>query len=149
MQTVIVLGDFAERDTASGKVHILGAGWTVTGPEPTSQAVIIFVKVPADRARTPIPITLRLLDEAGRIVKVPGAAGVQRLEVFGQIEMGEPETWEDSADLDAVFSVNVGPLLLQPGARYTWSVDVDGKEAASTEFRVRPAPSSTPVSPSP
>jgi Family of unknown function (DUF6941) len=140
MQAVIVLGDFAERDAATGKVHILGAGWSVTGPAASAQAVIIFVKVPADRAGTPIPITLRLLDPAGKVVTAPGAAGVQRLEIFGQIEMSEPESWEGPAVLDAVFSVNVGPLLLQPGGTYSWHVDVDNKEAASTEFRVRPEP---------
>jgi hypothetical protein len=140
MQAVVVLGDFAERDASTGKVHILGAGWTITGPAPTPHAVIIFVKVPQHRAGTPIPITLRLLDQAGQIVQVPGAAGQQRLEVFGQIEMAEPDAAAGfPGDLDAVFSVNVGALPLQPGTKYTWFVEVDGKEAASTEFWVRPA----------
>jgi hypothetical protein len=120
MQAVIVLGDFAERDSTTGKVHILGAGWSVTGPQAAPQA--------------------------GQVVTVPGAAGVQRLEVTGQIEMAEPEGWEGSGDLDAVFSVNVGPLQLQPGAAYSWHVDVDGKETATTGFRVRPASLSTPAS---
>jgi hypothetical protein len=137
MQAVIVLGDFAERDAATGKVHVLGAGWSVTGPAASAQAVIIFVKVPADRVGAPIPITLRLLDAAGQIVKVPGAAGIQRMEISGQIEMAELEDPEDSAELDAVFSVNVGPIQLEPGSKYSWSVEVDGKETASTEFRVR------------
>jgi hypothetical protein len=143
-QAVIVLGDFAERDSASGKVHILGAGWSVTGPAPTPQAVIIFVKVPPDHAGMPIPITLRLLDQSGQFVKVPGAAGMQRLEISGQIEMAEPESWRGSADLDAVFSVNVGPLALQPGT-YSWHVDIEGKEAARADFLVRSEPPSEPA----
>lgn len=145
MQAVIVLGDFAERDSVTGKVHILGAGWSVTGPAPTQQAVIVFVKIPADRARSPVPVVLRLVDSAGTVVAVPDTPETQPLEITGQIEMNEPEGWDDPADLDAVFVVNLLPIQLKPGTTYHWQVDVDGKEAASTAFKVRPEPSSEPL----
>jgi hypothetical protein len=140
MQAILVLGDFAERDSVTGKVHILGAGWSLTGPTPAPQSVILFVKIPAERASTPIPVRLRLLDDGGQVVTITGAAGVQPLDITGQIELKEPDRLDPgSADVDAVFSVNIAPLPLQPGTAYKWRADLDGEEAAVTEFRVRTA----------
>jgi hypothetical protein len=146
MRAAIVLGDFAEVDRASGKVHILGAGWSITGPAPSTQAVVAFIQVPAARVGEPIPVVLRLLDSASQVVEVPGSLGSpQRLEITGQVEMREPEDWDHSTDLEAVFSVNLLMLPLQPGSSYTWSLDVDGKPLASLDFQVRSVPASGPV----
>ncbi len=136
MQAALVLCDFAEADP-SGKVHMLGAGWSFTGPDAAPQAVVGFIKVPLDRLGSPIPVTIRLLDSSHQVVEVPGAGGVQRLEISGQIEMREPDDWDGASDLNASFAVNIGPIPLQRGATYTWYLDVDGKEAASTQFFVR------------
>lgn len=48
MRASIVLADFAETDPG-GKVHILGAGWSVIGPQPSPQAVAGFLQVPPNR----------------------------------------------------------------------------------------------------
>jgi hypothetical protein len=72
-------------------------------------------------------------------VAVPGPGGVQNLEVSGQLELVEPDKWDHSIDLQAAFPVNLGVLMLRPG-RYTWFVEVDGKEIASTDFTVRSSP---------
>jgi len=138
MQATLVLCDFAEAD-ASGKVHMLGAGWSFMGPAPAPQAVVAFLRVPADRLGSPIPVTVRLLGPAHQVVEVPGLGGVQRLEISGQIEMREPESWDGTSDLSASFAVNIGPLPLQPATTYTWSLDVDGKETTSTQFFVQSA----------
>lgn len=138
MQAAIVLADFAEMDS-SGKVHMLGAGWTFSGPVPSPHAVVVFLKIPADRAGSPIPVGLRLLDKDRQVVAVPGPGGVQNLEISGQLELAEPDEWDHSMDLQAAFPVNLGVLLLQPG-RYSWFVDVDGKEIASTDFTIRSSP---------
>jgi len=141
MRAAIVLGDFAEVDSASGKVHILGAGWSMTGPGPSTQAVVAFLQVPPDRVGEPIPVILRLLDRAHRVVEVPGNLGApQRLEITGQVVIREPEGWDHSTELEAVFSVNLLMLLLPPGHSYTWSIEVDGKELANTEFQTRSSP---------
>jgi hypothetical protein len=146
MRAAIVLGDFAETDSSSGKVHILGAGWSITGPAPSTQAVVAFLQVPAHRVGEPIPVILRLHDSAGQIVEVPGnLGGMQRLEVTGLVEMKEPEGWDHSTDLEAVFSVNVLMLALPPGSSYSWSIEVDGKPLASTAFQVRSAPAAGPA----
>jgi hypothetical protein len=146
IRAAILLGDFAETDTGSGKVHIIGAGWSMTGPAPGPHAVVAFIQVPADRVEGgPIPVTLRLTDRAGQLVEVQGPAGMQRLELTGQVEMQVPEGWDHSTALQAIFSVNLMGIPLQPGQSYTWSVEVDGKDLASTEFQVRSAPAAQPV----
>jgi hypothetical protein len=139
-RATIILGDFAEPDQ-TGKVHILGAGWSVTGPAPSPHAVAVFLKVPVERADSPLPVTLRLLDSSGKPVEVPGIGGnPQPLEIVGQIEVRpRDEAWDPSHDLDAVFVVNIGLLNVAPGRVYTWSFEADGKEEASIDFFVRSA----------
>jgi hypothetical protein len=146
MRAALLLADFAESDTGSGKVHIIGAGWSMTGPTPSPHAVVGFIQVPADRVQEgPIRFTVRLVDHAGQLVEVPGPAGMQRLEVSGQVEMQVPDDWDHSTELQATFSANFMGLALQPGQSYTWSLEIDGKELASTQFQVRAATASPPI----
>jgi hypothetical protein len=134
IRAYLVLADFAEVD-ASGKVHLLGAGWTATKAGTNMHAVVVFLKVPTDHVGTPIPITLRLTSKNGEVVEQPGLGGSQRLEIKGQIELQEPAGWDSSIDLGAAFPVNLGTLALQAGS-YTWAVEIDGKEAATASFVV-------------
>jgi hypothetical protein len=132
----IVLADFAESE-ASGKVHLLGGAWTVTRAGAAAHAVVVFLKIPADHAGTPVAVMLRLLNKGGAVVEQPGPGGMQRLEITGQIELQEPAAdWDQAIDLDAVFPVNFGTLALQAGS-YTWVAEIDGKEAATADFIVR------------
>jgi hypothetical protein len=133
MDAAVILCDFAEQDP-TGKVHMLGAGWSVMGPAPAPHAVVIFVKGPVD-LQAPLPVTLRLLDADGNVVVMPGGAGMQRFEFPGQILMRMPPVADAAVGFGA-FTINVSPLPFQPGARYRWVLEVDGKEAASAEFMV-------------
>ncbi len=63
---------------------------------------------------------------------------MQALEIGGQVEMQRPEGWDGSTELNAAFSVTV-MLPLSPGETYTWHLEIDGKEHASTRFHVRSA----------
>lgn len=45
MRAVLVLCDFAEQDQPGGKVHMLGAGWSMIGPLPAPHAVVVLIKV--------------------------------------------------------------------------------------------------------
>jgi hypothetical protein len=135
MRASIMLADFAETDP-SGKVHVLGAGWSVTGPQTGPQAVVGFIQASAEQAGGLIPFILRLTDRTGEVVEVHGPAGMQRMEINGQVEMREPDGWNESADLNVVFAINVAVPLPQ-GQPYTWSLEVDGKDLASTTFYVR------------
>lgn len=142
MRAAIVLADFAETDPG-GKVHVLGAGWSVTGPQQGPQAVVGFIQVPPDRAGNAVPFTLRLTGRDSEVVEVHGPAGPQPMELTGQVEVLEPEGWDRSTDLNVAFAVNL-VLPLSPGQSYTWSLEVDGKDLATTTFYVRSAPPSSP-----
>lgn len=136
-QATVVLADFAEAD-ASGKVHILGAGWSVTGPDPSPQAIVVFLTVPASQAGSPVAVALRLLDPSRNVVVIPGMSGPQPLEISGQVIAKIPtEDWDTTRDLGASFVVNIAPLSLATGSVYSWVCEVDGKEVASAEFLVR------------
>jgi hypothetical protein len=146
MRGAIVLADFAETDTATGKVHIIGAGWSFTGPEPSPHAVVAFIQIPADRVGgNPIPVTLRLTDRAGQLVEAQGPAGMQRVEISGQVETQVQDGWDRSTEVEVTFTANLMGLPLQAGESYTWSMEVDGKELASTQFQVRPVLESQPM----
>ena len=110
----------------------------MTGPQPGPQAVVGFIQVPPEQAGDAIQFTLRLTDQAGEVVEVQGPAGMQRMEVSGQVEMREPEGWGGSTDLNTAFAINVA-VPLSPGQPYTWSLEVDGKDLASASFYVRSA----------
>lgn len=140
IRAALVLADFAETDTGTGKVHIIGAGWSMTGPAPGPHAIVAFIQVPADRVGgDPIPVAIRLFDRSGQVVEVPGPAGMQRLEITGQVEIQAPEGWDHSTAIETTFAANLMSLPLQPGQPYTWSVEVDGKELATTQFQVKAA----------
>jgi hypothetical protein len=138
MRATIILADFAETDAGTGKVHILGAGWSVTGPQPAPQAVIALIDVPPERVGESIPVTLRLIDRTGRVLEVQDPSGTQRIEVTGQVETREPDGWDHSTDLRVAFTASLMLLPLQPGESYTWSVEVEGQDLASAKFHVRP-----------
>jgi len=142
----IILADFAESDPG-GKVHILGAGWSATGPQPSPQAVVGFLQVPPEEAGTAIAFTLRLTDRAGDLVEVQGPTGAVPLELSGQVEIRRPEEWDEAAEISAAFSVSVTLLPLPQGQSYTWSLEVDGKELATASFYVRSAPLRAPAAP--
>lgn len=140
MRASIILADFAETDPG-GKIHALGIGWSVTGPQPGPQAVVCYIQIPAEEAREAIQFILRLADRHGEIVEIQGPAGVQPMEVNGQVEVREPEGWDRTTDLNVAFTVNA-ILPLPPGQPYTWFLEVEGKDLASTTFFVRSSPAS-------
>ena len=144
MRAIIILADFAETDASTGKVHILGAGWSVTGPQPAPQAVIALIDVPPERVGESVPVTLRLTDRMGRVLEVQDPSGTQRIEVMGQVETREPDGWDRSTDLRVAFTASLMLLPLQPGESYAWSVEIEGQVLASAEFHVRPAPQGSP-----
>lgn len=140
MRATLVLCDFAEVDVASGKVHMIGAGWTATGPMPGPHSVVAFIPVPPERVKDPLAITLRLLDKTGQVVSVPSLGSPQPVEIRGQVELAPTADWNGTTPLSGIFSINLMMLLLPAGQSYRWSLEIDSKEAATTEFYVRANP---------
>lgn len=130
----LILCDAAQADAGSGKVHMLGAGWSVTS-SPTSHAVALLIKVPWDRANERLNLTLELRDADGGAVFLPTPNGNAAVRAQGELEVGRPAGIAPGSALDASFAMNVPPLPLAPG-RYEWHVTV-ADQIFSASFSVR------------
>lgn len=82
-------------------------------------------------------ITLKLLNAGNEVFVAPGPAGMQRFEFPGQVEMRRVPGTPDDVPGEGAFAVNVGILPLQPGSKYSWVLEVEGKEEARASFYVR------------
>ena len=149
MRASLILCDFAETDPVGGKVHMLGAGWSITGPQPAMQSVVALIKVGWTEANRPVDFVLRLTDGDGAVVHVPGPAGAQTLEIAGRLEVGRPPGIPEGSEIDASFVVPLQPLPLTPGQRFTWRLSFGEEEAASESFYVRPLPPPVGLPPQP
>lgn len=129
----LILCDAAQADP-TGKVHMLGAGWSVTG-SPTTHAVVVLAKVPWDRANQRLGLVLDLVDADGDAVRLSTPDGPVPVRAEGAIEVGRPPGIEAGTALDAAFALNVPRLFLARG-RYTWRLDLAGHHQA-TSFSVR------------
>src|SRR5215204_2067305 len=85
VEVQVILCDAAVADP-NGKLHMLGAGWSLTGSPTTPHAVALMIKVPWDRTNQKLPLTLQLLDADGTPVRL--AEGP--IEVQAEIEVGRP-----------------------------------------------------------
>ncbi len=141
MRAVIVLCDFAEQEAGGGKVHMLGAGWSVTGPFPTQHAVVILIKVGWNESNRQHQFVLKLTDGDGRAVMVPNpVGGAQPLEIPGQLEVGRPPGLPEGSEIDASFVIQLQPLPLPGGQRYTWRLEMGTEVLATEGFYMRPGP---------
>ncbi|MEV4808164.1 hypothetical protein AB0K18_49970 [Nonomuraea sp. NPDC049421] len=128
----LILCDAAVSDP-SGKVHMLGAGWSVTGAPIAPHAVVVLMGIPWDRANQKIPLRLQLCDENGQPVQVTKPDGERTPVVHsGDLEIGQPPELAAETLIDAAFSVSIPPLQLGPG-RYQWRVQV-GEQLVSKLF---------------
>jgi len=135
IEVKLILCDAAVADP-SGKLHMLGAGWSVTGSPTAPQAVAMLIKIPWDRANQKISLSLRLLDPDGHPVKLPGIDGNQvPIGHEGSIEAGRPPGVAPGSMLDAAVSIAVPSMPLTPG-RYEWRLDL-GDQTFSESFTVQ------------
>ncbi len=119
VEAQLILCDAAVADSTTGKVHMLGAGWSTTRSPTPPQAVAVLIKVPWDRANTPLPLRVQLYTGDGEAVLI--GAGDTPVPIVGEatVEVGRPPGTPPGSMLDASFVLNVGPLPLRPG-RYEW-----------------------------
>jgi hypothetical protein len=133
IEAQLLLCDAAVADQ-SGKLHMLGAGWSITGSPTSPQAVAVMLKIPWDRANERLALMLRLLDDDGRPVAVATTEGTQELTMGGDIETGRPPGVTPGSQLDAGLVFNVPSLPLPPG-RYQWRLEVAG-DTFTSSFQV-------------
>lgn len=140
MRASIVLSDFAEQETPGGKVHMLGAGWSVIGPAPSPQAVVVLIKMEWTETNHPHEFLLRMTDGDGDTVRVPSPAGTQAMEFAGRLEVGRPPGFPQGSEIGTTLVVPLQPLPLTPGQNYTWRFRLGTEEVAAETFYVRPLP---------
>jgi hypothetical protein len=133
LEVQLILCDAAQTDP-TGKVHMLGAGWSVT-ISPTSHAVAVLIKVPWDRANERLPLALDLVDADGNPVMIDTPTGPQGVHAEGVVEVGRPPGVELGSPLDAAFAINL-PRLPLPRGRYTWRLSL-ADHHQSVSFAVR------------
>jgi hypothetical protein len=133
IEAQMLLCDAAVADP-SGKLHMLGAGWSMTGSPTSPQAVAVLLKIPWDRANERLGMVMRLLDPDGRPVVVSTPDGGQEVTMSGEIEAGRPPGVAPGSQLDAALAFNVPSLPLPPG-RYQWRLDV-ADDTFTSSFQV-------------
>lgn len=139
MDIQLILADAAQ--SSVGKVHMLGAGWSVTGTPTAPAAVVGLIKVPWDRANESLTMQLRLCDEDGQPIlfeSVSAAGGPQEVAFGGNLEVGRPAGLKAGTPIDSNFIIPVPPLPLPPG-RYTWNLELGGVHADTSFTVVAPA----------
>jgi hypothetical protein len=122
VEVKLILCDSAVADPA-GKVHMLGAGWSLTGVPAAPHAIVLLGKVPWDRTNQQLHLHLELVDGDGQPVTLPDPNGSPV--AVGQeadLEVGRPPGIPPGSMLNAAFALSVPSLHLQPG-RYTWRLN--------------------------
>lgn len=118
----MMLADSAQ--AVKGKLYILGGGWSITGPGPTSFSIVLKIQVPWDRANQKHKMLLRLEDGDGRIVEL----GDKKMEFPGEFEVRQPTGVPAGIPIDLQpMVVNIRSAKLTPGSRYVWRLLLNGE----------------------
>ncbi len=125
---------------ADGKLYILGGGWSITGPDPAPSAIAIKIEVDWNEADAEHHWELYVVDADGKEVGVETPDGTLMIEIRGDFQVGRPDGVPPGSPIDLPLAINLGPLPLEPGNRYTWRLTIDGvsDEAWTLGFTTRP-----------
>jgi hypothetical protein len=111
VEAQVILCDAAVADP-SGKVHMLGAGWSRMPSPVTPHAVVLLIKVPWDQANQKLPMALVLRDPDGKPIKLKTPTGLAVVGITTELEVGRPAGVVPGSMLDASFAINVPALPL-------------------------------------
>ena len=113
MRVTLMLADSAQ--VSEGKIHLLGGGWSITGP-PAPSAIAILVEVPWDQTNRKLEWRLELVDSDGYPVLTPdGEGGENPIMMGGEFEVGRPPGTPHGAPIGLPLALNLAPLPLAPG----------------------------------
>ena len=134
LRATLLLSDYAV--VADGKLTVVGAGWSYTGPDPCPSAVGIKIDVPWGKTNVRHEWTLVLKDGDGKPFVAPDGNQVQ---IGGQFEAGRPPGHPAGTTVTLPLALNVPPLPLEAG-RYEWELSINGhtQEDWKAGFSVRP-----------
>ena len=138
MKAHFLLADSAQ--AISGKLYLLGGGWSIIGPAPTPMAVAGIIEVPWEEANRKHKVRFELVDEDGHAVMVPTPTGDRPVEVIAEFEVGRPPGTKAGAPFNVPVAMNLGALPLAPDRRFVWRASINGetKEAWRLPFSTRP-----------
>jgi hypothetical protein len=136
MKTTLLLGDFAR--VSDGKLDVLGAGWSVTGPDPASFGIGILFAVSWDETNTKHRFMLDLLDIDGN--QVPTPTGEPLLHLENEFEVGRPAGMKPGTQQTGPFALNVAGIPLPTSGKFEVRLAVEGYDDAGSNvaFATRP-----------
>lgn len=144
MKVTLLLADFAQ--VVGGKLYIMGGGWSITGPNPSSSAIAGKIEVPWNETNRRHSLKLELLDADYKPVQIPTPGGNAPLVITGEFEVGRPAGLIQGSPLDLPLAFNIGPVPLEPGKRYIWKLTINSSTDKDWEvtFSTRP-PGQNPI----
>ena len=127
MKAVMILCDHAA--VADSKLYISGGGWnsTLGGVEAVPSGLALLIDVPWDMTNTDLDIRVTLLTEDGQGVVVEGPAGPQPVAMGGIAQVGRPAGHPLGTPVTLPMAMNMGPLPLPSGVRFTWELTINGE----------------------
>jgi hypothetical protein len=138
IRATLLLADHAQG--ADGKLNMIGAGWSITGPQPSPFALAALIEFPWSEAGTKHDIRFELIDSEGVAVKGPDDETIAFEITEFPVSAGFGVT--KGTPIIASVAVNCGPIPIPPGGRFEWRLLVDGEpiEHGSAWFTTRPLP---------
>ncbi len=139
-----MLADAAQ--SVDNKLFILGGGWSVTGPGPTTMAIALKIEVPWDQTNRRHQWRIELVDADGQQALLPSPAGPQALVLTGDFEVGRPAGTPEGTPIDLALAVNLAAVPFPADQRLVWKlwIDDDTDEDWELRFTTRPAPAAEP-----
>jgi hypothetical protein len=131
IEAQFILCDAAQADP-TGKVHMLGAGWSVTSSPTPPHALALLLRIPWDRANQKIQVRAVLEDADGHPVTL--GEPPHELRHNAEVEVGRPPGVAPGTMLPATLAISVPPLPLRPG-RYQWRAEV-AEQTLHASFQV-------------
>lgn len=136
-RVTLLIADYVGVD-ASNKVNALGAGFTMTGVNPTGLTppmhLVVLIDIPSKYAGQDFALLLELRDDkAGKAVQVTGPNGTLEALRIQQVARGDRPQVQGAHVPDSV-PVRVQVAMAFPGGlplaannSYTWRVELDGQ----------------------
>ena len=124
MNVTLVLADFAR--AAEGKLDLLGAGWTVTGPQPSNFGIGILIEARPGEFGGEHTVLLELVDKDGQPVPVPDGDD-PLLHIEGQIQILPPPDHSPALPVIVPLAFNAAQMPLPPGQWLEFRFWLDGE----------------------
>ncbi len=129
----MLICDYAQ--AISGKLYIVGGGWSVCSPRTPAMSLAIKTLVPWNETNVKHHLSVELQDADGHPIELGDPPKPVRRD--GDFEVGRPPGIKPGSDLDFIMAINFFGLPLKPETGYTWQLEIDGEPAARASFRTR------------